>query len=61
LVLGSVMAATAVTPGLFIAGHVVQGLFTSMMLIAGAQDWWSGKALESSRSPRDPPAADNAC
>jgi MFS family permease len=35
-VLGSIMAATAVTPGLFIAGHVMQGLFTSMMLIAAA-------------------------
>lgn len=35
-VLGSVMAATALTPGLFIAGHVMQGLFTSMMLIAAA-------------------------
>jgi MFS family permease len=34
--LGSVMSATAFTPGLFIAGHVIQGLFTSMMLIAAA-------------------------
>ena len=34
--LGSVMSATAFTPGLFIAGHIVQGLFTSMMLIAAA-------------------------
>ncbi|MGA9856284.1 MAG: MFS transporter [Solirubrobacteraceae bacterium] len=34
--LGSVMSATAFTPGLFIAGHVLQGLFTSMMLIAAA-------------------------
>lgn len=34
--LGSVMCATAVLPGLFIAGHVIQGLFTSMMLIAAA-------------------------
>lgn len=33
---GSVMSATALTPGLFIAGHVIQGLFTSMMLIAAA-------------------------
>jgi MFS family permease len=32
--IGSVLAATALTPGLFIAGHVIQGLFTSMMLIA---------------------------
>jgi len=34
--LGSVMSATSLTPGLFIAGHVIQGLFTSMMLIAAA-------------------------
>ena len=34
--LGSVLSATAWTPGLFIAGHIVQGLFTSMMLIAAA-------------------------
>ncbi len=33
---GSVLAATALTPGLFIAGHVIQGLFTSMMLIGAA-------------------------
>ncbi|MBV9820572.1 MAG: MFS transporter [Solirubrobacterales bacterium] len=33
-VLGSVLAATALTPGLFVAGHVLQGLTTSMMLIA---------------------------
>ena len=34
--LGSLLSATAFTPGLFIAGHVVQGLFTSMMLIGAA-------------------------
>ena len=33
---GSLLSATAFTPGLFIAGHVLQGLFTSMMLIAAA-------------------------
>ncbi len=33
-VIGSVLAATAWTPGLFIAGHVLQGLCTSLMLIA---------------------------
>ena len=32
----SVLSATAWTPGLFIAGHVLQGLMTSMMLIAAA-------------------------
>jgi MFS family permease len=34
--IGSLLAATDLTPGLFIAGHVVQGLFTSMMLIGAA-------------------------
>jgi MFS family permease len=34
--IGSVLAATAFTPGLFVAGHVIQGLLTSMMLIAAA-------------------------
>jgi MFS family permease len=33
-VVGSVLAAMAPTPGLFIAGHILQGLCTSLMLIA---------------------------
>ncbi len=33
-VLGSAMAASALTDGLFIAGHVLQGISTSLMLIA---------------------------
>jgi MFS family permease len=33
-VIGSVLAALAFTPGMFIAGHVLQGLTTSLMLIA---------------------------
>jgi MFS family permease len=33
-VVGSVLAAWAPTPGLFIAGHILQGLCTSLMLIA---------------------------
>ncbi|HET9718623.1 MAG TPA: MFS transporter [Solirubrobacteraceae bacterium] len=33
-VIGSVLAAWAPVPGLFIAGHIVQGLCTSLMLIA---------------------------
>lgn len=33
-IVGSVLAALAPTPGLFIAGHVLQGLTTSLMLIA---------------------------
>ena len=36
LVVGSVVAAAAVNPGMFIAGHVLQGLATSMLLIAAA-------------------------
>ncbi|MGI8713679.1 MAG: MFS transporter [Solirubrobacteraceae bacterium] len=46
--LGSVMSATALTPGLFIAGHVIQGLFTSMMLIGAAPSLvlgWPAKRL----------------
>jgi MFS family permease len=45
---GSVMSATAFTPGLFIAGHVIQGLFNSMMLIAAAPPLvlgWPSKRL----------------
>ncbi|MBO0768311.1 MAG: hypothetical protein J2O48_06460 [Solirubrobacterales bacterium] len=34
LVIGSVMTALAEPPALFIAGHILQGLFTSLMLIA---------------------------
>jgi MFS family permease len=33
-VIGSVLAAWAPTPGMFIAGHILQGLCTSLMLIA---------------------------
>jgi nucleotide-binding universal stress UspA family protein/MFS family permease len=36
LVIGSVLAASATGPAMFIAGHIIQGLFTSMLLIAGA-------------------------
>ena len=34
LVIGSVLAASATVPGVFIAGHVLQGLCTSLLLIA---------------------------
>jgi MFS family permease len=34
LVLGSILAATAQTPAMFITGHVLQGFCTSLMLIA---------------------------
>jgi MFS family permease/nucleotide-binding universal stress UspA family protein len=36
LVVGSVIAASAVNSGMFIGGHVLQGLATSMLLIAAA-------------------------
>ena len=36
LVVGSVLAASAVNSGMFIGGHVLQGLATSMLLIAAA-------------------------
>ena len=36
LVVGSVLAAAAVDPAMFIVGHVLQGLCTSMLLIAAA-------------------------
>jgi MFS family permease len=45
--IGSVMAAAAWTPGFFVAGHVIQGLCTSLMLIAAVPPlvigWGSGK------------------
>ena len=34
LVIGSVLAAAAQNPAMFIAGHVLQGLCTSLLLIA---------------------------
>jgi MFS family permease len=34
LVLGSVLAAAAQDPGMYIAGHIIQGLCTSLLLIA---------------------------
>jgi len=34
LVIGSVLAAAATDPGMYIAGHVIQGLCTSLLLIA---------------------------
>jgi nucleotide-binding universal stress UspA family protein/MFS family permease len=42
LVSGSVLAAAAVDPGMFIAGHVLQGLCTSMLLIAAAPPLFLG-------------------
>ncbi len=42
LVLGSVLAAAATGPGMFIAGHILQGLCTSMLLIAAAPPLFLG-------------------
>jgi nucleotide-binding universal stress UspA family protein/MFS family permease len=42
LVLGSVLAAAATGPAMFISGHVLQGLFTSMLLIAAAPPLFLG-------------------
>ena len=42
LVIGSVLAAAAIGPGMFIAGHVLQGLCTSMLLIAAAPPLFLG-------------------
>ena len=45
LVIGSVLAAAATGPAAFIAGHVLQGLFTSMLLIAAAPPLFLGFPL----------------
>lgn len=42
LVLGSVLTASAAGAGMFIAGHILQGLFTSMLLIAAAPPLFLG-------------------
>ena len=42
LVVGSVLAASATGAGMFIAGHVLQGLCTSMLLIAAAPPLFLG-------------------
>jgi nucleotide-binding universal stress UspA family protein/MFS family permease len=42
LVIGSVLAAAATGPGMFIAGHVLQGLCTSMLLVAAAPPLFLG-------------------
>ena len=42
LVIGSVLAASATGPAMYIAGHVLQGLFTSMLLIASAPPLFLG-------------------
>jgi MFS family permease len=42
LVIGSVLAAAATGPAMYITGHVLQGLFTSMLLIAAAPPLFLG-------------------
>ncbi len=42
LVIGSVLAASATGPAMFIVGHILQGLFTSMLLIAAAPPLFLG-------------------
>jgi nucleotide-binding universal stress UspA family protein/MFS family permease len=42
LVIGSVLAAAATGPAMFIVGHIVQGLCTSMLLIAAAPPLFLG-------------------
>jgi nucleotide-binding universal stress UspA family protein/MFS family permease len=42
LVIGSVLAASATGPAMFITGHILQGLFTSMLLIASAPPLFLG-------------------
>jgi nucleotide-binding universal stress UspA family protein/MFS family permease len=42
LVIGSVLAAAATGPAMFFVGHILQGLFTSMLLIAAAPPLFLG-------------------
>ena len=42
LVIGSVLAASATDPSMFIAGHILQGLCTSLLLIAAAPPLFLG-------------------
>jgi MFS family permease len=49
LVIGSVLAAAAQDPWMFIAGHVIQGLCTSLLLIAAAPSLVLGFGLEKFR------------
>ncbi|HTA07531.1 MAG TPA: MFS transporter [Streptosporangiaceae bacterium] len=50
LVIGSVLAAGAVDSGMFIVGHVLQGLCTSMLLIAAAPPLFLGYPAAKLRS-----------
>jgi len=50
LVIGSVLAAAAQSPGMFIAGHVLQGLCTSLLLIAAVPPLALGFGAEKLRA-----------
>src|ERR1700738_2915297 len=50
LVIGSVLAAAAQNPAMFIAGHVMQGLCTSLLLIAAVPPLAIGLGLGQMRS-----------
>src|SRR5689334_17805052 len=50
LVIGSVLAASAQNAGMFIAGHVLQGLCTSLLLIAAVPPLALGFGLDKFRS-----------
>jgi MFS family permease len=49
LVLGSVLAAAARSPAMFIAGHVLQGLCTSLLLIAAVPPLVTGYSVQKLR------------
>jgi MFS family permease len=49
LVIGSVLAATATDPAMFIVGHILQGLCTSLLLIAAAPALFLGYPPEKLR------------
>jgi MFS family permease len=49
LVIGSILAAAAQNPAMFIAGHVIQGLCTSLLLIAAVPPLALGFGLEKFR------------
>jgi MFS family permease len=50
--LGSVLVASAQDPGMFIAGHILQGLCTSLLLISAVPPWHWASALRNSNTPR---------
>jgi MFS family permease len=49
LVIGSLLAAAAADPAMFIAGHVLQGLCTSLLLIAAVPPLVTGYSVEKMR------------